>query len=78
MNWKGENFYTGNATYVFVNLDNQAVREWIGENEGRHAFFVTEQSRISGLRSLLSGRDIRQVTTARDCNKFVLIEVEEL
>jgi len=78
MNWKGENFYSGNGTYVFVNLDNQAVREWINENEGSHAFFVTEYSRLGGLRSLLAGREITEVTTKRECNKFIMVEVREL
>jgi hypothetical protein len=78
MNWKGENFYSGNGTYVFVNLDNQSVRDWMEENDGSHAFFVTEYSRLGGLRSLLSGREITEVTTQRECNKFIMIEVREL
>ena len=28
MNWKGENFYSGNRVAVFVDLDNTAIRQW--------------------------------------------------
>jgi 4-amino-4-deoxy-L-arabinose transferase-like glycosyltransferase len=75
MNWKGENFYTGNRVSVFVDLDNKEVREWIQENKGRTAFFILEHTRLGSFRSLVRGREIREVTDKRDCNKFVLLEV---
>jgi 4-amino-4-deoxy-L-arabinose transferase-like glycosyltransferase len=73
MNWKGENFYTGNHVYVFVELDNKAMLEWIGKNTGKHVFFMLEHSRLDRLKRLLAPRTLEQLTTARDCNKFVLV-----
>ena len=73
MNWKGENFYSGNRVAVFVDLDNRKIREWIQQHRGERAFFLLEHGRLSGLRGLVSG-EVREVTTKRDCNKFVLVE----
>jgi 4-amino-4-deoxy-L-arabinose transferase-like glycosyltransferase len=72
MNWKGENFYTGNRVNVFVELDNKALLEWIGKNPGRRVYLVLEHSRLDRLRHLLAPREIEALTTTRDCNKFVL------
>ncbi|MET0385836.1 MAG: hypothetical protein ABW321_07750, partial [Polyangiales bacterium] len=73
MNWKGENFYTGNHVHVFVDLDNKAMQEWIGKNTGRHVFFILEHTRLDRLKRLLAPRNLETLTTARDCNKFVLL-----
>jgi hypothetical protein len=73
MNWKGENFYTGNRVYVFVDLDNKALMDWVGKNAGRHVFFILEHSRLERLRKLLAPRKLEPLTTLRDCNKFVLV-----
>ncbi|MFW6050775.1 MAG: hypothetical protein ACODAU_06350 [Myxococcota bacterium] len=73
MNWKGENFYTGNRVSVFVKLNNQEIRRWIDENEGRTAYFVLEHGRLGSFRGLLRNRKIEEVTTRRDNNKFVLV-----
>ncbi len=75
MNWKGENFYTGNRVQVFVELDNKKVKEWIQENEGRTAFFVLEHTRLGGFKGLVHGKKLREVTTLRENNKFILLEV---
>ena len=66
MNWKGENFYTGNRVHVFVDLDNKALLEWIGKNTGRHVFFVLEHSRLDRLRKLLAPRTLEALTTQRE------------
>ena len=76
MNWKGENFYTGNRVYVFAETDNERVREWLEENGGRKAFFVLEHKRLGSFRKLVPEREIRELSTKRDCNKFILIELE--
>jgi hypothetical protein len=72
MNWKGENFYTGNRVNVFVDLDNKALNEWIGKNKDRKVFFLLEHTRLDRLRSLLGARKLEVLTTKRDCNKFLL------
>ena len=76
MNWKGENFYTGNRVYVFAETDNKRIRKWLTENEGHRAYFVLEHKRLSSFRKLLPGREIRELSTKRDSNKFVLVELE--
>jgi 4-amino-4-deoxy-L-arabinose transferase-like glycosyltransferase len=73
MNWKGENFYTGNRVSVFVSLKNKELNEWIDKNRGKKVFFVLEHTRLGRFRGILKGRRIHEVTTMRDCNKFILV-----
>jgi hypothetical protein len=73
MNWKGENFYTGNRVHVFVDLDNKAMLDWIGKNTGRNVFLILEHSRLDRLKHLLAPRTLETLTTVRDCNKFILV-----
>ncbi len=75
MNWKGENFYTGNHVAAFVDLDNRRIREWIDQHRGTRAFFVLEHGRLGALRSLVPGREVVTHSTERENNKFVLAEV---
>ncbi|MBX3249788.1 MAG: glycosyltransferase family 39 protein [Myxococcales bacterium] len=78
MNWKGENFYTGNRVFAFVDLDNRKLREWIGNNRGKTIFVVTEHTRLGSFRSLVPGREIEEITDKRLNNKFVLVRIREL
>jgi hypothetical protein len=73
MNWKGENFYTGNRVHVFVELDNKGITDFIGKNKGRTVFVLLEHGRFERLKTLLGSRTIEQLTTQRDCNKFTLV-----
>jgi 4-amino-4-deoxy-L-arabinose transferase-like glycosyltransferase len=75
MNWKGENFYSGNHVSVFVDLDNQKIRQWIEQHSGRRVFVLLEHARLNSFRGLVRGQEIREVTDKRLCNKFLLIEV---
>jgi hypothetical protein len=54
MNWKGENFYTGNRVVVHVSLETDAFERWVREHAGERHFFITERSRFEGLRSALN------------------------
>jgi 4-amino-4-deoxy-L-arabinose transferase-like glycosyltransferase len=76
MNWKGENFYTGNRVYVFAETDNKRIREWLEDNEGRTAYVVLEHKRLESFRKLVPEREVRELSTKRDSNKFLLIELE--
>jgi 4-amino-4-deoxy-L-arabinose transferase-like glycosyltransferase len=76
MNWKGENFYTGNRVYVFAETDNKRMREWLQQNDARKAYVVLEHNRLERFRKLVPDRKIRELSTKRECNKFVLIELE--
>jgi hypothetical protein len=73
MNWKGENFYTGNRVHVFMQLDNRAVRAWIESHQGKKAYFVLERTRLPSFRGLMERREVQELTNERDCNKFVLV-----
>jgi 4-amino-4-deoxy-L-arabinose transferase-like glycosyltransferase len=73
MNWKGENFYTGNRVYVFVDLDNKALLDWVGKNKGKTVFLILEHTRLDRLKHVLTPRTIETLTTPRDDNKFVLV-----
>jgi 4-amino-4-deoxy-L-arabinose transferase-like glycosyltransferase len=73
MNWKGENLYSGNRIAVFTDLKNDKVKSWMEKNEGQRAFFILEHSRLGRFRSLLSGKTVRELTTKRECNKFLLV-----
>lgn len=76
MNWKGENFYTGNRVHVFAELDNKRMKKWLEANQGRRAYFVFEHKRYPNFKKLVPDRPIRELSTKRDCNKFLLVELE--
>jgi len=76
MNWKGENFYTGNHVNVFVDLDNTKLREWMTANVGKHAFVMLEHSRLPGFRTFAAPRVVTEVTGPRDNNKFLMVELD--
>ncbi|MCZ6806979.1 MAG: hypothetical protein O7F08_08505, partial [Deltaproteobacteria bacterium] len=76
MNWKGENFYTGNRVHVFAELDNKRMKKWLEANQGRSAYFVFEHKRYPNFKKLVPDRPIRELSTKRDCNKFLLVELE--
>lgn len=75
MNWKGENFYTGNRVAVFVDLDNKKIKTWMDARPGKRAFVVLEHKRLDRFKSLAGKRVVKPLTTERDNNKFVLVEV---
>jgi 4-amino-4-deoxy-L-arabinose transferase-like glycosyltransferase len=82
MNWKGENFYTGNRVIVHVSLDTDEFESWVRAHAGERHFFITERSRFEGLRSTLNravpgaGDRMEEVGAppgpdrGRLCNKF--------
>jgi hypothetical protein len=76
MNWKGENFYTGNRAHIFVKLDNKALRDWLTENKGRTAFFVLEHTRLGNFKTLVRDGQVEQLTDKRLNNKFLLLRAQ--
>ncbi len=78
MNWKGENFYTGNRIPAFVS-SGEAFTDWIAlqRSRGRNTmFFATEHGRIRSLREELGHpRHFEQLTTPALNNKFALLRV---
>ncbi|HEY8039493.1 MAG TPA: glycosyltransferase family 39 protein [Polyangiaceae bacterium] len=78
MNWKGENFYTGNHIPAFVSTG-QTLTTWLkGKRDGgaKVMYFVTEHGRIGGLKSEVGAKSYREVTDKTLCNKFVLVRAE--
>ncbi|MFO8071062.1 MAG: glycosyltransferase family 39 protein [Polyangia bacterium] len=45
MNWKGENFYTGNRLEVYVSTRNKQFEKWVERHRGERHFFITEHHR---------------------------------
>ena len=78
MNWKGENFYTGNHVPAFVS-SGASFTDWLKKEKEKGAkvmYFVTEHSRVGGLRSEVQGKSYTELTDKRLCNKFVLVRAE--
>jgi 4-amino-4-deoxy-L-arabinose transferase-like glycosyltransferase len=76
MNWKGENFYTGNAVLAFVDLDNRRLNEWVAQHPGRRVWFLLEHARVASLRGVLRGATVETITSERLDNKFVLVRAD--
>jgi 4-amino-4-deoxy-L-arabinose transferase-like glycosyltransferase len=78
MNWKGENFYTGNHVPAFVSTGS-TFTSWLKkqrENGVKVVYFITEHGRIGGLKSEVGAKAYREVTDKVLCNKFVLVRAE--
>ncbi len=76
MNWKGENYYTGNRVAVFVQLDNKELKPWMEKHKGKQAYFVLEHGRLNNFNRLMPGGKSRPLTTKRDNNKFILVTAQ--
>jgi len=78
MNWLGEYYYTSNHIPAFVS-SGAPFTKWIKEQKDagvRVMYFVTEHSRIGGLKSEVAGKAYSEITDKALNNKFVLIRAE--
>jgi 4-amino-4-deoxy-L-arabinose transferase-like glycosyltransferase len=78
MNWKGENFYTGNDIPAFVSTGS-TFTNWMKKKreEGvKVMYFITEHGRLGGLKSEVGAKAYREVTDKVLCNKFILVRAE--
>jgi hypothetical protein len=77
MNWKGENFYTGNRVAVFP--AGGKIPAWIEARKqagARAVFFLTEPGRLAALKKEVGdAMAFESLTGARENNKFVLVKV---
>jgi 4-amino-4-deoxy-L-arabinose transferase-like glycosyltransferase len=77
MNWKGENFYTGNKIPAFVS-SGATFTNWIKAQQDKGIktiWFVTEHSRTSALRNEAgSPKTFDTITDRRLNNKFCLVK----
>jgi len=75
MNWKGENFYTGNRVPAFVSTG-ATFTGWLKKQREagvKVMYFITEHGRIGGLKSEVAAKSYREVTDKTLCNKFILV-----
>jgi 4-amino-4-deoxy-L-arabinose transferase-like glycosyltransferase len=79
MNWKGENFYTGNRMATFVSSGTKFKR-WLKKQRSRGVdtmFFTTEHSRMKTLKKELGPvSEFEQLTEESDNNKFFVAKVK--
>jgi 4-amino-4-deoxy-L-arabinose transferase-like glycosyltransferase len=76
LNWKGENFYRGNALATFK-VSGAKFQDYVDDRKRageRTFYFITEIGRVDSLRSELGApRVFERLTSARDNNKFSLV-----
>ena len=81
MNWKGENFYTGNHLPAFVSTGAKFKR-WLKTQRKAGTqviYFLTEHGRLGTLKSELgAGFRARALTDKTLNNKFTLVRAELL
>jgi len=79
MNWKGENFYTGNRLVTFVKTGDPFT-QWLKKQRLKKVktlYITTEPSRIDRLKRELGKFDrFTVLTSERDNNKFVVARVD--
>jgi 4-amino-4-deoxy-L-arabinose transferase-like glycosyltransferase len=75
MNWKGENFYTGNRVYVFAETDNKRIKKWLKDNPGRRVYVLLEHSRMSRFQKLVPSAKLETLSDERDNNKIALLRL---
>jgi hypothetical protein len=78
MNWKGENFYTGNRVPAFKSSGAPFV-QWLREQKEhgtKVVFFVVEHSRVGALEGEAQAHGWRAITTRDDSHQFVLMRAE--
>jgi hypothetical protein len=78
MNWKGENFYTGNHVPAFVS-SGATFTSWLKtqrEKGVKVMYFITEHGRTTSLRNEVGAKSYKEITTKALDNKFVVIRAE--
>ncbi len=83
LNWKGENFYTGNRIPQFgtptVPPNTPTFLNWVHERKAggtKVMFFATERSQLTGLKNELAHTNVRELTTSDDSSQFVVVRAE--
>jgi 4-amino-4-deoxy-L-arabinose transferase-like glycosyltransferase len=79
LNWKGENFYTGNDLAIFVS-SGAPFKSWVDGRRAAHErtlYFVTEQGRVGGLRAELGAvRSFEKLTDEHTSAEFTLVRAD--
>jgi hypothetical protein len=78
MNWKGENFYTGNRVPAFVS-SGAPFTAWVREKKEhgtKVVYFVAERSRVASLKAEAGARAYREITGVEASHHFTLVRAE--
>ena len=79
LNWKGENFYSGNDIALFIS-SGAPMHTYLEKRKAQGTntvFFVTERGRINGLKSELGAvRSFQESTLAESSPEFALLRVD--
>jgi hypothetical protein len=70
MNWKGENFYTGNRIIPYVSTKNKDFDKWVEKHRGGQHFFITEQSRFDRMSERIKAESGPLEALSDTCNKY--------
>jgi hypothetical protein len=80
MNWKGENFYTGNDIPMFeVPGASDPIGAWVKKRVAggtKVMFFITEPGNVAMLRGEVHPRALEELTDMSVSNKFVVVRTE--
>jgi 4-amino-4-deoxy-L-arabinose transferase-like glycosyltransferase len=73
LNWKGENFYSGNNLAIFIS-SGPPMKTYLDRRHGETVYFVTERGRISGLkRELGAPSSFVELTGPDVSSEFTLV-----
>ena len=79
LNWKGENFYSGNNVAIFIS-SGASMRTYLDARKARSegvVYFVTERGRVNGLRGELGAvRSFVELTDRSVSHEFSLVRAE--
>jgi 4-amino-4-deoxy-L-arabinose transferase-like glycosyltransferase len=70
MNWKGENFYTGNRVVVYVSTRNKDFEGWVDKHRGERHFFITEHGRYDRMSKRANAASGPLKPFKDTCNKY--------
>jgi hypothetical protein len=62
LNWKGENFYTGNDVAIFIS-SGSPMKAWLDGRHGEPLYFVAEKVRVPSLKNELQAREFTELTS---------------
>lgn len=76
LNWKGENFYSGNDVAIFIS-SGAPMKKYLARRADKTVYFVTERGRVGSLRSELGAvRTFTELTAPEVSREFTLVRAE--
>ncbi len=78
MNWKGENFYTGNRIIPYDSTKSNDFDKWVDAHRGEKHFFITEQSRFNRMSTRVKAESGPLTPLHDTCNKYKIGVADKL